>query len=100
MIFLFFEQNKDLSDVSEFFSLFSDPTRLKIIICLKESEQSVSELSKNLGISQSAVSHQLRILRQGRVVRYRKVGKKVLYSLDDEHVVRIIDQAIEHQRHG
>ncbi|MCX7654101.1 MAG: metalloregulator ArsR/SmtB family transcription factor [Fervidobacterium sp.] len=97
---MFFELNKDLSDISEFFSLLSDPTRLKIIICLKESEQSVSELSKNLGISQSAVSHQLRILRQGRVVRYRKVGKKVLYSLDDEHVVRIIDQAIEHQKHG
>lgn len=91
--------NEEVLEIAEFFSILSESTRLKIIIALREGEKSVSELVEELGMSQSAISHQLRILRQGRVVKYRKDGKRVLYSLDDEHVTKIIDQAIEHQKH-
>lgn len=91
--------SEELLNIAEFFSILSESTRLKIIMSLREGEKSVSELVEEVGMSQSAISHQLRILRQGRVVKYRKDGKRVLYSLDDEHVTKIIDQAIEHEKH-
>lgn len=81
------------------FKLFADPTRLRILEALRLSELCVCDLSAVLDISQSAVSHQLRTLRQGRLVRTRREGKVVYYALDDEHVSSIIDQGLEHIAH-
>ncbi|MFN4224243.1 MAG: ArsR/SmtB family transcription factor [Fervidobacterium nodosum] len=89
----------DLLKLSDFFGLLSESTRLKIILELIGGEKNVSQISKNLNMSQSAVSHQLRILRQGRIVKFRKSGKNVFYSIDDEHVEGIINKAIEHLKH-
>lgn len=81
------------------FKLFADPTRLRILEALRLSELCVCDLSAVLDMSQSAVSHQLRTLRQGRLVRTRREGKVVYYALDDEHVSSIIDQGLEHIAH-
>ncbi|HOJ94258.1 metalloregulator ArsR/SmtB family transcription factor [Fervidobacterium sp. 2310opik-2] len=89
----------DLLKLSDFFGLLSESTRLKIILELIGGEKNVSQISKNLNMSQSAVSYQLRILRQGRIVKFRKSGKNVFYSIDDEHVEGIINKAIEHLKH-
>ncbi|MGC8955239.1 MAG: ArsR/SmtB family transcription factor [Fervidobacterium sp.] len=91
--------DNDILNLSEFFTLLSEPTRLKIILQLIDSEKSVSQLVDTLQMSQSSVSHQLRILRQGRIVKFRKIGKNVFYSIDDEHVESIIKQAAEHLKH-
>ncbi|AMW32313.1 transcriptional regulator, ArsR family [Fervidobacterium changbaicum] len=85
--------------LSDFFSALSDETRLKIILSLLEGERTVSDIVSVIGISQSAVSHQLRILRQVGIVKYRRIGRNVLYSLDDEHVRQIITKTIEHLAH-
>ncbi|SHN68316.1 transcriptional regulator, ArsR family [Fervidobacterium gondwanense DSM 13020] len=88
-----------LRHVAEFFNVLSDETRLKIINSLMDDEKTVSEIVLTVGISQSAVSHQLRLLRQFGIVKYRKVGKYVYYSIDDEHVEKVINQAFEHIEH-
>ncbi|MCP5455130.1 MAG: helix-turn-helix transcriptional regulator [Thermotogae bacterium] len=86
-----------LFDIAEFFKIFGDSTRIKIINALFcENELCVCDLSVIIGISQSAVSHQLRILRQSKLVKYRKEGKTVFYSLDDEHIKQIYNLAKEH----
>ncbi len=85
--------------LSDFFGLLSESTRLKVILELIGGEKNVSQISKNLNMSQSAVSHQLRILRQGRIVKFKKAGKNVFYSIDDEHVESIINKAVEHLKH-
>ncbi len=82
--------------VSILFKTLSDPTRIKIIYALKNKERSVSEIVELVGITQSAVSHQLRVLRNVNLVNYVKKGKEVIYSLSDEHVYNIFDQAVEH----
>lgn len=93
-------KNKELlRHVAEFFNVLSDETRLKIINSLMDNEKTVSEIVQSVGISQSAVSHQLRLLRQFGIVKYKKVGKHVYYSLDDEHVEKVISQAFEHIEH-
>lgn len=74
----------------------SDSTRLKIMICLEGEEKSVSEIVKEVGASQSLVSHQLQVLRNANLVSYRKVGTSVFYSLDDEHVSQLISVVREH----
>ena len=86
----------DLIDVAELFKAFGDLTRAKIICALAQSEMCVSDLSVLLEMNQSAVSHQLRILRQTKVVKSRRVGKEVFYSLDDDHIFKIYAMAIEH----
>ena len=83
-------------DLSEFFKVFGDSTRIKIICALFESEMCVCDLSALLGVSQSAVSHQLRTLKSARLVRYRREGKVVYYSLDDEHIKTIFDEGLNH----
>ena len=88
-----------LRHVAEFFNVLSDETRLKIINSLMDDQKTVSEIVLTVGISQSAVSHQLRLLRQFGIVKYRKVGKYVYYSIDDEHVEKVINQAFEHIEH-
>ena len=85
-----------LCSLSEFFRVFGDSTRIRILYALSQSELCVCDLAELLGASQSAVSHQLQILRSFRLVRYRREGKTVYYSLADEHIFSIIGQGIEH----
>jgi len=85
-----------LYDLAELFKVFGDTTRIKILCALFESEMCVCDISALLGMNQSAISHQLRVLKQARLVKYRKDGKVVYYSLDDEHVKQIFDQGLVH----
>ena len=85
-----------LYDLADFFKIFGDSTRIKILYALFASEMCVQELATLLDMNQSAISHQLRILKQAKVVKYRKDGKYVLYSLDDDHVTQIVLQGMEH----
>ena len=86
--------------LADLFSALSDPTRLSIISALLEREMSVGEIAGGIGMSESAVSHQLRGLRQMRLVRPRKQGRQVFYCLDDEHVARLFQMGLEHVIHG
>ncbi len=88
--------DNELSRLSEFFKVFGDKTRIKILYSLLTSELCVHDLSVLLELSQTAVSHQLRILRQTRLVKNRKEGKNVYYSLDDSHIVEIFKAGLEH----
>ncbi len=85
-----------LYDLADFFKIFGDSTRIKILYALSAGEMCVRDLTELLGMNQSAVSHQLRILKQSRVVKYRKEGRYALYSLDDDHVAQIVAQGMEH----
>lgn len=89
-------QEETLYDLAEFFKVFGDSTRIKIICALFESEMCVCDLSALLNISQSAISHQLRMLKATRLVKFRRQGKVVYYSLDDEHVKHIFDEGLRH----
>lgn len=89
-------KDETLYDLAEFFKVFGDSTRIKIICALFESEMCVCDLSVLLGVSQSAISHQLRTLKGARLVRYRREGKIVYYSLDDEHIKNIFDEGLRH----
>ena len=90
---------KEMEAAAELFKVFGDPTRLKLLAALLGQEMCVCDLSDLLGISQSAVSHQLRLLRTSRLVKNRREGKSVFYSLDDDHVATILAQGMEHIRH-
>ena len=83
-------------DLADLFKIFSDSTRVKILCSLFESELSVTEMTEATGVSQTAVSHQLRILKQNHLVKYKRDGKQMIYSLSDEHVKTIINCGIEH----
>jgi DNA-binding transcriptional ArsR family regulator len=85
--------------LSEIFKALSDPTRLRIIALLLQHEVCVHTLEKTLGMTQSAVSHQLRLLRQLHLVRYRKQGRHVYYALDDDHVRGLFQQGLLHIQH-
>ncbi len=85
-----------LSDLAELFKLFSDPTRLKILMSLSRHELCVCDLAALIEMNQSAVSHQLRLLKQGRLVKSRREGKSMFYSLADDHVLTMLAQGIEH----
>ena len=78
------------------FKIFGDSTRVKILYALLEAELCVCDIAKLLEVSQSAVSHQLRVLKTSKLVKFRKEGKTVFYSLADEHVIRILSQGMEH----
>lgn len=86
--------------LAELFKALSDPTRLRIISLLLENEVCVHSLETTLGMTQSAISHQMRFLRQLSLVRYRKVGRHVYYALDDEHVRQLFAQGLLHVAHG
>ncbi|HEX2992021.1 MAG TPA: metalloregulator ArsR/SmtB family transcription factor [Anaerolineales bacterium] len=88
------------SHLADLFSALSDPTRLRIISVLLESEMNVGDIAGQLGMSESAVSHQLRGLRQLRLLRSRKDGRQVYYALDDDHVARLYRLGLEHVEHG
>lgn len=85
-----------LFELGEFFKLFGDSTRVRILYALSISEMCVCDLSTLLGMTQSAISHQLKILRQSKIVKYRKEGKVVYYSLDDDHITGILEMGREH----
>ncbi len=85
-----------LYDVAELFKNFSDSTRIRIMYCLFEKERSVTEIAELLQMNQSAISHQLRFLKNSKLVKNRRNGKTIYYSLDDDHVYNIISQGIEH----
>lgn len=85
-----------LCDLAELFKVFGDSTRIKILCALVESELCVGDLAQLLGFSQTTVSHQLRILKNNRLVKYRREGKMIFYSLADDHVCRVIHQGMEH----
>ncbi|MFQ5865270.1 MAG: ArsR/SmtB family transcription factor [bacterium] len=82
--------------LTETFKLLGDPTRLKIILALKEEELCVCDLASLLGVSRSAISHQLRLLKNLRLVAFRREGKATYYSLDDTHISELIEAAMEH----
>ena len=89
--------NEDtLYDLTELFRIFGDSTRVRILYVLFEYEMCVCDLAQLLGMTQSAISHQLRALKNARLVKARREGKTVFYSLADDHVKTIIDQGLEH----
>ncbi|MCR4640745.1 MAG: metalloregulator ArsR/SmtB family transcription factor [Lachnospiraceae bacterium] len=90
------EETKKISAMAELFKLFGDESRLRILFALKEQELCVDELAETLSMSQSAVSHQLRILKGGKLVQGSRDGKRIIYSLADDHVYTIIAQGTEH----
>lgn len=85
-----------LADIAELFKVFGDTTRTRILAALSVSEMCVACISSTLDMSVSAVSHQLRILRQSKLVKTRRDGKEIYYALDDDHVGRIFSLALEH----
>lgn len=86
----------DLYDVAELFKVFGDSTRIRILYCLYEKERSVTDIAETLKMNQSAISHQLKILKNSKLITNRRDGKIIYYSLDDNHVHNIIAQGIEH----
>ena len=99
------ERSRELSGdtlirLSDIFKTMGDPTRLLIIHVLSSGEMCVCDIAAALGMEHSAISHQLRLLRNMRVVKFRKAGKEALYTLDDEHVLWLLNEGLEHARHG
>ena len=88
------EENIDL--LANLFKIFGDPTRLKIILSLFNNELCVHDIAKIVNVSQSAVSHQLRNLREANLVKFRKEGKEVIYELDDDHVSQLFNIGLTH----
>lgn len=85
-----------LYDLAELYKIFGDSTRIRILYALFETEMCVNDIAEQLSMSQSAISHQLRILKQSKLIKYRRDGKSMYYSLADDHVRTIIDQGISH----
>jgi len=90
--------DKMYEEMAMLFQIFSDKTRLRILVLLDYREYTVTELCENINISKSAISHQLKILRAARMVKVRKVRKNSFYSLTDDHVAKILETTIEHIR--
>ena len=89
-------EETELYDLAELFKVFGDSTRIRILFVLFEEEVCVCDLAKALNMTQSAISHQLRILKQNKLVKSRREGKSIFYSLADDHVRTIINQGREH----
>lgn len=88
--------DETLYDLAELFKIFGDSTRVKILYALLEGELCVCDIAKLMEVTQSAVSHQLRVLKGSKLVKFRREGKTVYYSLANEHVIRILSQGMEH----
>lgn len=91
---------KTFMKLSELFKILGDYTRIKIIYSLSKKELCVCDISEVVQMSQSAISHQLRILKAARLVKFRREGKSVYYSLDDEHIDRLFNAGLEHVKHN
>ena len=88
---------EEVSDIADFFKVFGDPTRLKILIALdKAGEMGVNQIAEAASMSQSAISQQLKLLRASRLVKFRKDGRNAIYRLSDDHIHRILSLGIEH----
>lgn len=92
--------DKTFSLLSEIFKALGDSTRIKILYTLSIKELCVCDISETLGMNQSAISHQLRVLRNLKLVKYRREGKSVYYSLDDSHIVHLFNEGLEHVKHS
>lgn len=88
--------NETLYRLAELFKVFGDSTRIRILHALSQEELCVQEIADKLSMTQSAISHQLRILKQSSLVRFRREGKTIYYSLADDHVATIMHQGLEH----
>ncbi len=88
--------DEELFDLAELFKIFGDSTRVRILFVLFESEMCVCDIAQLLGMTQSAISHQLQVLKKSKLVKYRREGKTVFYSLADSHVRTILGQGMEH----
>ena len=88
--------DEQLYDLAELYKVFGDSTRIKILYALLESELCVCDIAKLMEVTQSAVSHQLRVLKNSKLVKFRREGKTVYYSLADDHVIHILAQGMEH----
>lgn len=88
------------SRLADLFSALSDPTRVRILAALMEGEVSVGGLVERIGLSKSAISHQLRGLKDKRLIRARKQGRQVFIAIDDEHVTELFKKGLEHAQHG
>ena len=88
--------DEEIYDMAELFKMFSDPTRIKILLTLFDSELNVTQIVEKIGATQTAVSHQLRALKHSHLVKCRRDGKSIYYSLADDHVKIIMNCAIEH----
>lgn len=93
-------EDEVLYDLAELFKIFGDSTRVKILYALLEAELCVCDIAKLMEVSQSAVSHQLRVLKGSKLVKFRREGKTLYYSLADDHVIRILSQGMEHILEG
>src|SRR3712207_9573643 len=91
--------NDIFSKLADLFKVFGDYTRIRIIYALFNKELCVCDIAEILNMSQSSISHQLRILKASRLVKFRKEGKAAFYSLDDEHISKIFDSGLEHIKH-
>lgn len=89
-------QEEDLYDLADFFKVFADTTRIKILYVLLKQEMCVCDIAQTLSMTQSAISHQLRILKHMDLVKNRREGKTIYYSLADNHIVSILSQGMEH----
>ena len=85
-----------LSDLPDLFKVFSDTTRIKILYSLMTTERRVADIAETIGATQSAVSHQLRILKTARLVKFQRDGKSIIYSLADDHVYTMLAQGLSH----
>ncbi len=88
--------DETLMDLADFFKVFGDSTRISILCAVLKSEMCVCDIAALLGMTKSAISHQLRVLKQSKLVKYRRDGKVVYYSLDDDHVKSIFEQGLSH----
>jgi DNA-binding transcriptional ArsR family regulator len=91
---------RDVDGLTEIFRVLGDPTRVRILDALATAEHCVGALAQGLGLSESAVSHQLRLLRSRRIVRSRREGRMIFYALDDEHVLVLFRQGLRHVQEG
>ena len=90
---------EDIQKVTQIFKMLGDPTRLKILLSLEEGERNVTSIAEQVMMEQSAVSHQLKLLKDNRIVKSERQGKTILYSLDDKHVVDIFQKTFAHIHH-
>ena len=87
---------RSINNLTEFFKVLGNPTRIRILLLLMEQDANVSDLAERLGMTQSAVSHQLNLLKSNKLVRRRREGKMIFYTLVDEHVQMILEKGTEH----
>ena len=92
--------SQNASNLANLFEALSDPTRVRIIAALIDGEVGVSDLVKHIGLTKSAVSHQLRGLRDKRIIRTRKQGRNVFVCIDDDHVIELFQRGLDHVLHG